>query len=225
MTSPQGLNATQTGYAQGIVAACQARNLPADQGQRVADIALATALTESGLRMYANANNQESLQHAHDAVGHDHGSVGLFQQQVGGATNSTANWGTTAELMDPVTSTRKFLDALLRLNWIPMTNWAAAQAVQHSAFKDGSNYRANDARAIAIRQALWGAGPASVGPAVVLPPPPQRPVHVVVRGDTLFGIAKAWGTTLQAVEAANPGAGHPAGHFDVIQPGDVIVRP
>jgi hypothetical protein len=222
MTATLSLNATQTRYAHGIIAACKARKLPHDQGQRLADIAIETALTESGLRMYANANNPESLRLPHDAVGSDHGSVGLFQQQVGGAKNSTANWGTTAELMDPVASTKKFLNALLRLDWIPMTNWAAAQAVQHSAFSDGSNYRSNDAFAIRIRKALWDG--------VAAPPPgpvahAAKRVHVVAPGDTLFSIARTWGTALQAVKAANPHAGHPAGNFDNIRPGDQIVHP
>jgi hypothetical protein len=228
MTATIGLNATQTKYAKGIIAACKARKLPHDQCQRVADIALETALTESVLRMYANANNPESLRLPHDAVGSDHGSVGLFQQQVGGARNSTANWGTTAELMDAKASTKKFLDALLRLDWIPMTNWGAAQAVQHSAFSDGSNYRSNDALAIEIRKALWGgvapastpapASTAGVGHAA-------KRIHVVAPGDTLFSIAQAWGTSLRAVEAANPHVGHPAGNFDNIRPGDQIVHP
>ncbi len=222
MTTTIGLNATQTTHAQGIVAACKARKLPDDQCQRLADIALETALTESALRMYANANNPESLRLPHDAVGSDHGSVGLFQQQVGGARNSTANWGTTAELMDPQVSTRKFLDALLRLDWIPMTNWAAAQAVQHSAFSDGSNYRSNDALAIEIRKVLWdGVAPASTGAVGHT----AKRSHIVAPGDTLFSIAQAWGTSLQAVEAANPQAGHPAGNYGNIRPGDQIVHP
>lgn len=209
----------QIQYAKGIIAACKARKLPDDQGQRVADIALETALTESRLRMYANANNPESLRLPHDAVGRDHGSVGLFQQQVGGAVNSTADWGTTAELMDPVISTRKFLDALLRLNWIPLTNWATAQAVQHSAFSDGSNYRSNDATAIQIRKTLWDdSTPQQTSSG-------HQQVHIVAPGDTLFSIARAWGTSLQAVEAANPNAGHPPGNFDNIRPGDQIVHP
>lgn len=57
--------------------------------------------------MYANGHNQRSLQLPHDRVGWDHGSAGLFQQQVGGAPESTANWGTTDELMNAVTSTRE----------------------------------------------------------------------------------------------------------------------
>jgi hypothetical protein len=217
-----GLDANQIRYAKGIIAACKARRLPADQGERIADIALETALAESGLRMYANANNPESLRLPHDAVGSDHGSVGLFQQQVGGAVNSTADWGTTAELMDPQQSTEKFLDALLRLDWIPMTNWAAAQAVQHSAFSDGSNYRSHDSAAIQIRKALWDGPVPPPKPASV---PTARPVHIVVPGDTLFSIARAWGISLQAVEAANPNAGHPPGNFNNIHPGDQILHP
>jgi LysM repeat protein len=222
MTAALGLDANQLKHAKGIIAACKARRLPDDQGQRVADIALETALTESGLRMYANAHNPESLRLPHDAVGRDHGSVGLFQQQVGGAVNSTANWGTTAELMDPEISTRKFLDALLRLDWIPMTNWAAAQAVQHSAFSDGSNYRSHDPAAIQIRKTLWGGSaprPEASSSATA------KQIHIVAPGDTLFSIARAWGASLQAVEAANPNAGHPPGAFDNIRPGDQIVHP
>ena len=228
MTTTLALNARQIRHARGIIAACKARELPHDQGQRVADIAVETALTESGLRMYANENNPESLRLPHDAVGSDHGSVGLFQQQVGGAPNSTADWGTTAELMDPEVSTRKFLDALLRLDWIPMTNWAAAQAVQHSAFSDGSNYRSNDGFAIEIRKTLWAGvasapGPDSGSPAIVVHRVERS--HIVAPGDTLFAIAHAWGVSLQAVEAANPQAGHPAGNFDNIRPGDQILHP
>jgi LysM repeat protein len=222
MTATFDLTSNQIKYAKGIIAACKARELPDDQGQRAADIALETALTESGLRMYANVNNPESLRLPHDAVGSDHGSVGLFQQQVGGAVNSTADWGTTAELMDSEISTRKFLDALLRLNWIPISNWAAAQAVQHSAFSDGSNYRSHDAAAVQIRKALWsGSTPSPKASSS----PTAKQVHVVASGDTLFSIAQAWDTSLQAVEAANPNAGHPPGNFNNIHPGDKIVHP
>jgi hypothetical protein len=226
MTATFALDTNQLRYAKGIIAACKALRLPDDQGQRVADIALETALTESGLRMYANANNPGSLRLPHDAVGHDHGSVGLFQQQVGGAVNSTADWGTTAELMDPEISTRKFLTPLLRLNWIPMTNWAAAQAVQHSAFADGSNYRKHDGAAIEIRKALWNDSHPAAGTAPQpLFGPAAKQVHKVVAGDTLFSIARSWGVSLQAVKAANPNAGHPPGNFDNIHPGDRIVHP
>jgi LysM repeat protein len=106
-----------------------------------------------------------------------------------------------------------------------MTNWAAAQAVQHSAFPDGSNYRANDAHAIKLRKALWDStDPASHGPVPNHGHSGKR-IHVVAPGDTLFSIARAWGTGLQAVKAANPNAGHPAGNFNNLRPGDQIVHP
>jgi LysM repeat protein len=123
-----------------------------------------------------------------------------------------------------------------------MTNWEAAQAVQRSAFRDGSNYRSHDATAIQIRKALWGGSAPSVEASSSLtakqvhsssPPaeqvhsssPGAKQVHIVAPGDTLFSIARAWGTSLQAVEAANPHAGHPPGNFDNIHPGDRIVHP
>jgi LysM repeat protein len=97
----------------------------------------------------------------------------------------------------------------------------AAQQVQRSAFPDGSNYRSNDARAIAIRKALWNGAPAHIATA----PHSVNPVHVVRPGDTLFAIAHGWGVTLKSVKNANPNAGHPAGNFDNIHPGDRITHP
>ena len=103
-----------------------------------------------------------------------------------------------------------------------MTNWQAAQAVQHSAFSDGSNYRSHDATAILIRTALGDGSAAS--PKAFSSSIATR-VHIVASGDTLFAIAQLWGVSLQVVEAANPNAGHPPGNFDEIQPGDWIVHP
>jgi CHAP domain/LysM domain len=56
-------------------------------------------------------------------------------------------------------------------------------------------------------------------------PLPDKKVHVVVAGDTLFGIAAAWGVSLDVLKKANPKAGHPAGNFNNIHPGDKIVHP
>ena len=88
----------------------------------MAAIALATALTESNLRMYANENVPESLHLPHEAVGSDHKSVGLFQQQVG-------IWGTAAELMNAEHSCTLFLNALDRVDWSGLDNWMACQRV------------------------------------------------------------------------------------------------
>jgi len=49
--------------------------------------------------------------------------------------------------------------------------------------------------------------------------------HTVVSGDTLFGIAEAWGVGLGDVERANPQLGPPGRSFDVIRPGDVVRHP
>lgn len=152
--SIRGLTRRQLEWAQRIVNRVKARNFGAD-GRRIAKIALMTALTESALYMYANRHNPASLKLPHDKVGQDHGSVGLFQQQVGGAPYSTANWGTTAELMDAATSTDKFVDALRRFNWKRMTNGQAAQRVQVSAFPD--RYDFYDGWAQDLVDAMWNA--------------------------------------------------------------------
>jgi LysM repeat protein len=202
------LAGSQYNHAVAIVAACKARGLPV----RGAHVALETALTESVLWMYANGNNRRSLQLPHDRVGWDHGSVGLFQQQVGGAPNSTANWGTTDELMHVGTSTGKFLDMLGPLNrWQGKSNWMAAQDVQRSAFSDGSNYKRNDAWAIEIGNALWGATPAAASspgsaPAVASEPAATQGVYIVLPGDSLSTIAVATGTTVAGLVALNQGS-------------------
>jgi LysM repeat protein len=211
MVSASSLNlaTSQYNHAVAIVAECKRRGLPV----RGAHIALETALTESALWMYANGHNRRSLQLRHDRVGWDHGSVGLFQQQVGGAPNSTANWGTTDELMNVGTSTGKFLDALGPLSrWQMKSNWMACQEVQRSAFSDGHNYKANDARAIQIGNALWGVSPATPsspgpasGPASDAVEPATAGTYTVLPGDSLSTIASATGTTVAQLVALNQG--------------------
>jgi hypothetical protein len=154
------MDQNQLRYAKGIVTAVKKRQMP----QRVATIAIETALAESNLRLYANENIAESLALPHDAIGSDHKSVGLFQQQVG-------IWGTVAELMNPEISCAKFLNALAGTNWPDVANWVACQRVQNSAydgnprpannFSDeyGGNYHARDAEAAQIVGALWGVPP------------------------------------------------------------------
>lgn len=119
--------AHQVGYAATIVKQGQQDEVPA-YGWR---IAVATAMQESMLKMYANAKVPESKQYPHDAVGRDGHSVGLFQQQ------PTQGWGSVKELMDPATSAHKFYSALSKVKgWESMSLTAAAQAVQRSAFPD-----------------------------------------------------------------------------------------
>lgn len=111
-------------------------------------VALTVALTETRLRNYANdgvidnddsggmpdnvtpEQLRESLNHPHDAVGSDHASVGLFQQQVGW-------WGSVEVLMEPDNSAATFYAALLEVDrWETLTVGQASQRVQASAVPD-----------------------------------------------------------------------------------------
>lgn len=216
-----GLATSQFNHAAAIVNVVKGRGLPV----RAAHVAIETALTESALWMYANGNNPHSLTLPHDRVGWDHGSVGLFQQQVGGAANSTANWGTTDQLMSVATSTAKFLDALGPVaRWQGKSNWMACQDVQHSSFGDGRNYKANDARAIAIGNALWGvSAPPSTSPVHGVSSTPGKPltgIYVVKPGDNLSTIAAKAHTSVASLIKLNRGV-YPslATNADVIQIG------
>jgi hypothetical protein len=194
MTSAQDLQLTgnQYVYARRIIKVVHSRGLP----QRVGVIALETALTESGLQMYANANNPQSLTLPHDAVGSDHASVGLFQQQV-------PLWGTTANLMNAEVSCGLFLDHLPG-NWPNLQNWVACQDVQNSAYDGvprkenhfsnvyGGNYLAQDARANRLVGALWN---------------DQSPIPASSTPPTKFFVD----TFADAPVFAQPGTGHPSG--------------
>lgn len=88
--------------------------------KRDLEIGIMTAITESTLR---------------NLSGGDRDSVGLFQQR------PSQGWGTPAQLQDPQYAARKFFSALQGVgNRNELSPWAAAQAVQRSAYADGSNY-------------------------------------------------------------------------------------
>jgi hypothetical protein len=138
-------------------------------GRDAAEIAIATALAESGLLNYANDGSSDlhasetdrpltdieravarrSLDYPHDAVGNNLDSIGLFQQR------PTVGWGAPEKLIDPRTATGLFYDRLMR---VPDRQsgepWETAQAVQGSPSKDGAIYRATYERAVAIVAAL-----------------------------------------------------------------------
>jgi LysM repeat protein len=210
------LNPTQLAHARDIVAAVRKRGLT----RRHAVIAIETALTESVLRMYANSNNPASLALPHEAVGNNFGSVGLFQQQVGGARNSTANWGTTAELMDAGISTGKFLNTLVSRGIGGRTNWEAAQSVQVSAFRDGRNYRANDAWAQRIVDHFWDGGVVADARSDESVVTASGNDYVVRAGDTLFAIAARFGVRWHDLADLNQLADP-----DLIRPGDHLHVP
>lgn len=147
----EGWEATQIGYAAAIVNAGIEHEAP----PRAWVIALATAMQESGLKMYANSTVPESLDYPHDAVGSDHDSVGLFQQRY-------PMWGSLEELMDPHRSAEKFFDALLEVDgWESMSLTAAAQAVQRSAYPGA--YAKWQEAATLLTEAITGAGGAALG--------------------------------------------------------------
>jgi hypothetical protein len=155
-----GLSAAQLANARTVIAEGKRRGAsPAEL-----DVALMVAMAESNLLNYANTNIPESLAIPHQAVGSDHASVGVFQQQVG-------IWGQAPVLMDVTKSAGLFFDALAKVKVSAAAPWASAQAVQKSAFPDGSNYRKHYATAQAIRKSLTGTGTDGPGLDVSVPVP------------------------------------------------------
>ncbi len=109
-------------------------------------IALATALVESNMLMYANQSDPESLNYPHDAIGSDANSDGLFQQRA-------PWWGTVADRMDPARSAAMFYHALARLDYNSPTHppgWYAQQ-VQKSAYPDRYDQRFAEAERLYTR--------------------------------------------------------------------------
>lgn len=103
-------------------------------GQGEIQIALMTALAESGLKNVAHG---------------DRDSVGLFQQR------TSQGWGSVQQIMDPRYSAGKFYEAL-GTSARGANPWNTAQNVQRSAFADGSNYRDQYQRAISAYNAISG---------------------------------------------------------------------
>jgi murein DD-endopeptidase MepM/ murein hydrolase activator NlpD len=141
-------------------------------------IAIATALVESNLKNYANDNprypqvRRISMSLPHDAVGHDHDSVGLFQQR---PVEGDGGWGTVRELMTPEISARKFYDKLLTIRgWQTMRLTDAAQAVQISGFPDAYGER-EDLAASIVNALTGGAARRPVGDTGGAPSPPPSP--------------------------------------------------
>lgn len=105
-------------------------------------IGLMAALTESTLRMLANAAHPTSLDMPNDGVGSDHDSLGLFQMR------PSSGWGTIAELMDPTYQVRAFFGGPEGPNYpspaglLDIAGWqtadpgSAAQGVERSAYPD-----------------------------------------------------------------------------------------
>ena len=149
-------------------------------GDQAALVALVAGLAESGLRVLANPNDPSGNGFPNNGVGHDHDSLGIFQQR--------PSWGTAAQRMDPAASTNLFLDRLLSLpNWQAAPPWLAAQSVQVSAFADGSNYRAQLDRAINILNVVKADSAAldCGGSGIGIPPPGPADQHGLPLGFTV----------------------------------------
>lgn len=135
-------------YALAIIREGQRR----DVTPRGIKIALATALVESNLVMYANASVPSSMALPHEAVGSDYDSVGLFQQRC-------PMWGPAEVLMDPTQSAGLFYNHLQRLDYNgPNTPGWYAQAVQRSAFPDRYDLKMGEAATLYNRLALATTG-------------------------------------------------------------------
>lgn len=113
-----------TTFSEGQVANARLiANVGKNMGMSVRDIEIGimTAITESSL-----INNP----------GGDRDSVGLFQQR------PSQGWGTYAQVSNPTYAATKFFSVLKGItDRDSMAPWLAAQAVQRSAYSDGSNYQ------------------------------------------------------------------------------------
>ncbi|WP_157545925.1 M23 family metallopeptidase [Hamadaea tsunoensis] len=156
-------------------------------------IAIATAMQESSLRNLANTGVPASMAYPHDGAGHDHDSLGLFQQRPNPPAGK-GSWGTVAELMNPDIATEKFYNALAKIQgWQQMRLTDAAQAVQHSAYPQAYQKWEQPAEALvaalagvtSVEQIAGGAPPAPCGtdtiPAVAVGPQGwTQPVHAAI---------------------------------------------
>ena len=128
---------SQTAYAATIEAVAEKRGLPA----RAATIAIATAIQESKLR---------NLKYG------DRDSVGLFQQR------PSQGWGTVDQILDPVYSSNKFYDALVKIKgYEGMRITEIAQKVQRSAYPEAYADHEQEGRLLA--STLSGHSPEGLG--------------------------------------------------------------
>lgn len=124
------LSPDQAQHAALFAAMAAERGLPA----RAVTIAIATALQESRMT---------NIDYG------DRDSIGLFQQR------PSQGWGTIEEIMEPVYSTGKFYDGLVRVpGYQELEITVAAQAVQRSGFPDA--YAQHESRSRAWASALTG---------------------------------------------------------------------
>lgn len=169
------LDLEQGANAATIAAVAYRKQLP----ERAVVIAYATALQESHIR---------------NLPGGDRDSVGMFQQR------PSQGWGSPDKLRDPVQSTSKFFDALVKVkDYLDRDLHDAAQRVQRSA--DGRAYAQHEGDGKLLARAFTGREP---GTARCWYPPdkktsPRRP-------EAIREMRRAFGGRLQAAGPASTSA-------------------
>ncbi len=159
----------QTENAALISALSVRRGMPA----RAASIALATALQESKLR---------NIDYG------DLDSVGLFQQR------PSQDWGTVAQIMDPVYSATAFYNALDKVpGYVDMPLNDAAQIVQRSAYPQA--YAQHETSSRAFASALTGQSPAALSCTLAPPAAAGTPKAVEAALHSVLGPIPVTGTT------------------------------
>ncbi len=155
----------QTAYVRTIIGVGKARAVPVKGWV----VALAVALQESGLRNLSNPAYPPSLSLTTDGAGHDHDSLGLFQQR------PSTGWGTVTELMTTTYEATAFFGGgevppanpgLLDISgWESLPVTVAAQRVQASAYPGAYAKWESEATQLA-------AANADAPPVALLNPPP-----------------------------------------------------
>lgn len=132
----------QIGYAKAIVTEGHRLGVT----ERGIIIALATALVESNLTMYANRKVPESLKLPYDKIGDDGYSVGVMQQQIV-KTPRGYWWADCATCMDITLSARLFYQRLVKLDYNnpKVSPGTFAQTVQDSRYPDRYDKRIAEA--------------------------------------------------------------------------------
>ncbi|MEU9705197.1 hypothetical protein [Streptomyces sp. NPDC047981] len=180
----------QAANAATISAVGTTRRMP----ERAVQIALATAIQESGLR---------NIEHG------DRDSLGLFQQR------PSMGWGTPEQIMDPVYSSGKFYEGLAKVpgySRLPLT--VAAQKVQKSGFPQA--YAKHEPDAGLLAAALTGRSAAALN-CTTSPAETKRPGDPAqVRAELVraFGKKAAPKATAGENGGAGPSAGRNAGGAD-----------
>ncbi|MFC0037721.1 hypothetical protein [Actinomadura rayongensis] len=181
----QTLDVDQAANAATIAGVAFRKQLP----ERAAVIAYATAYQESRLTNLA---------------GGDRDSVGMFQQR------PSQGWGSPEKLRDPVQSTSKFFDALVKVkDYLDLDLHDAAQEVQRSA--DGTAYAQHEDLGKLLAAGFTGRELAAVR--CWYPPNREVPER---RADAIRELRRTFGSRLRVLTAAQ---GSPAPAADAVKVG------